>query len=55
MVASGDKAAETDITLAQAKRAKATITELPGSHLIMVSQPDAVTDVIVKAAGAVQP
>jgi pimeloyl-ACP methyl ester carboxylesterase len=55
VVATGDKAAGTDITLAQAKRAKATITELPGSHLIMVSQPDAVTDVIVKAAGAVQP
>jgi pimeloyl-ACP methyl ester carboxylesterase len=55
VVATGDKAAGTDITLAQAKRAKATITELPGSHLIMVSQPDAVTDVIVKAAGTVQP
>jgi pimeloyl-ACP methyl ester carboxylesterase len=55
VVATGDKAAGTDVTLSMAKRAKATITELPGSHLIMVSQPDAVTDVIVKAAGAVQP
>ena len=54
VVATGDEAAGTDITLAQAKRANATITELPGSHLIMVSQPDAVTDVILKAA-RVQP
>ena len=51
VVATGDKAAGTDVTLSMAKRAKATITELPGSHLIMVSQPDAVTDVIMKAAG----
>jgi hypothetical protein len=50
VVSTGDKAAGTDVTLSMAKRAKATITELPGSHLIMVSQPDAVTDVIVKAA-----
>jgi pimeloyl-ACP methyl ester carboxylesterase len=52
VVATGDKAAGTDVTLSMAKRAKATITELPGSHLIMVSQPDAVTDVILKAARA---
>ena len=50
VVSTGDKAAGTDVTLAMAKRAKATITELPGSHLIMISQPDAVTDVILKAA-----
>jgi pimeloyl-ACP methyl ester carboxylesterase len=49
VVSTGDKAAGTDVTLSMAKRAKATITELPGSHLIMVSQPDAVTDVILKA------
>lgn len=54
VVATGDKAAGTDVTLAMAKRANATITELDGSHLIMVSQPDAVTDVIVKAAQAAQ-
>ena len=52
VVATGDKAAGTDVTLAMAKRAGAIITELDGSHLIMVSQPDAVTDVIVKAAQA---
>ncbi len=52
VVATGDKAAGTDVTLSMAKRAKATITEVDGSHLIMVSQPDAVTDVILQAARA---
>jgi len=52
VVATGDKAAGTDVTLSMAKRAKATITEIDGSHLIMVSQPDAVTDVILQAARA---
>jgi hypothetical protein len=36
-----------------AERAGATITELDGSHVIMVSQPEAVTDVIMTAATAV--
>jgi len=40
------------VTLSMAKRAKATITEIDGSHLIMVSQPDAVTYVILQAARA---
>jgi pimeloyl-ACP methyl ester carboxylesterase len=52
VIATGDKAAGTDVTLSMAKRAKATITEVDGSHLIMVSQPDAVTDVILQAARA---
>jgi pimeloyl-ACP methyl ester carboxylesterase len=52
VIATGDKAAGTDVTLSMAKRAKATITEIDGSHLIMVSQPDAVTDVILQAARA---
>jgi pimeloyl-ACP methyl ester carboxylesterase len=52
VVATGDKAAGTDVTLSMAKRAKATITEVDGSHLIMVSQPDVVTDVILQAARA---
>ena len=47
-----DKAAGTDVTLSMARRAKATITEVDGSHVTMVSQPDAVTDVILKAAAA---
>jgi pimeloyl-ACP methyl ester carboxylesterase len=49
VVATGDKAAGTDITLSMAKRAKARITEVTGSHLIMISRPDVVTDVILKA------
>lgn len=52
VVATGDKAAGTDITRAQAQRAHATTTELAGSHLIMISQPDAVTEVILKAIRA---
>ena len=52
VVATGDKAAGTDITRSMAQRAGAEITELDGSHVIMVSQPQAVTDVIVTAAEA---
>jgi pimeloyl-ACP methyl ester carboxylesterase len=52
VIATGDKAAGTDITLAQAKRAGADITEVDGSHLIMISRPDVVTDVILKAVRA---
>lgn len=55
VVATGDKAAGTDVTLSMARRAGATITEVDGSHLIMVSQPDVVTDVIVRADLAVAP
>jgi hypothetical protein len=40
-------------TQSMAERAGATITEIEGSHVVMVSQPDAVTDVIMKAAAAV--
>jgi hypothetical protein len=32
-----------------AERAGAAITDLEGSHVIMISQPQAVTDVIVEA------
>ena len=52
-VSTGDKAAGADVTLMMAKRANAQITELEGSHLIMVSQPRAVTDVILSALAAV--
>ena len=37
-----------------AERAGATITEVEGSHVIMISQPDAVTDVIMNALAAVE-
>ena len=53
VVATGDKAAGTDLTRSMAERAGATITELDGSHVIMVSQPEAVADVIMTAVAAV--
>ena len=36
-----------------AERAGATITEVEGSHVIMVSQPQAVTEVILDAVATV--
>jgi len=53
VVATGDKAAGTDITRSQAKRAGADIIEVEGSHLIMVSKPQIVTDHILKALRSV--
>jgi pimeloyl-ACP methyl ester carboxylesterase len=53
IVATADKAAGTDVVRSMAQRAGATITEIEGSHLIMVSQPQAVADVILGAVAAV--
>jgi pimeloyl-ACP methyl ester carboxylesterase len=53
VVSTGDTAAGADVTRSMAERAGATITELEGSHVIMVSQPEAVADVILKAVSAV--
>lgn len=53
VVATGDKAAGSDVIRSMAKRAGATITEVEGSHVIMISQPQAVTDVILRAVAAV--
>jgi hypothetical protein len=53
VVATGDKAAGTDVIRSMAKRAGATITEVVGSHVIMISQPQVVTDVILRAIAAV--
>jgi pimeloyl-ACP methyl ester carboxylesterase len=53
VVATGDKAAGTDVVRSMAERAGATITEVEGSHVIMVSQPQAVTDVILTAVAAI--
>jgi pimeloyl-ACP methyl ester carboxylesterase len=53
VVATGDKAAGADVILMMAKRANADIVELEGSHVIMISQPEAVTDVILTALRAV--
>lgn len=49
VVATGDKAAGTDVLRTMATRAEATITDVDGSHAIMISQPQAVTDVIMAA------
>ena len=53
VVATGDHAVGTDIARSMAERAGATITEVAGSHVIMVSKPQAVTDVIVEALARV--
>ena len=53
VLASPDKAAGTDVVRSMAERAGAAITEAEGSHVIMVSQPDVVADVIRTAAAAV--
>jgi pimeloyl-ACP methyl ester carboxylesterase len=53
VVATGDKAAGADLVRSMAERAGAKITELDGSHVIMISQPQAVTKVILEAVTAV--
>jgi pimeloyl-ACP methyl ester carboxylesterase len=49
VIASGDKAAGSDVLRSMAQRAGARITEVDGSHVIMVSQPQVVVDVILDA------
>jgi pimeloyl-ACP methyl ester carboxylesterase len=53
VVPTEDKAAGTDVVRAMAQRAGADIVEVAGSHAIMISQPDAVTNQILKASRAV--
>jgi hypothetical protein len=48
VVGTADKAAGTDVTRAMAD------TEIAASHVVMVSQPQAVTDVILGAVAAVE-
>jgi pimeloyl-ACP methyl ester carboxylesterase len=55
VVATPDKAAGTDVVRSMAQRAGADLVEVEGSHVIMVSQPQAVADLIVKAARTVSP
>jgi pimeloyl-ACP methyl ester carboxylesterase len=52
VLASPDLAAGTDVVRSMAERAGAKITEIEGSHVIMVSQPQAVADVILEAVAA---
>jgi pimeloyl-ACP methyl ester carboxylesterase len=53
VVATADKAAGTDVIRSMAERARATITEVDASHVVMVSQPDVVAEVIRTAVAAV--
>ena len=53
VIPSGDKAAGADVLRSMAERAGATITEVDGSHVIMVSQPQVVADAILAAVAAV--
>jgi pimeloyl-ACP methyl ester carboxylesterase len=53
VVPTGDKAVGTDVLRTMATRAGATILEIEGSHAIMVSQPQAVADLIQTAIEAV--
>jgi len=53
VVATGDRAAGSDVVRSMAQRAGATVVEAEGSHVIMVSRPDIVTDVILQALAAV--
>jgi pimeloyl-ACP methyl ester carboxylesterase len=53
VVATGDKAAGSDVVRRMAERAGAKITEVDASHVVMVSQPQAVTDVIRQALDSV--
>ena len=51
VVATGDTAAGADVVRSMAQRAGAAITEAEGSHVIMISQPQIVTNVIRQAIG----
>jgi pimeloyl-ACP methyl ester carboxylesterase len=53
-VGTADRAAGADVVRSMAERAGAVITEIEGSHVIMISQPDAVTEVVLTAYKAVQ-
>src|ERR671920_1419216 len=52
VVSSGDKVVGTDAVRSMAERAGATITEVEGSHVIMISQPQVVTEVILTTFAA---
>jgi pimeloyl-ACP methyl ester carboxylesterase len=54
VVATGDRTIGTDLVRSMAQRAGAEIVELEGSHVIMMSRPEPVADVIVTALAAVR-
>ena len=53
VVATADKAAGSDLVRSMAQRAGAEIVEVDASHVVIVSQPQAVTDLILKALHAI--
>jgi pimeloyl-ACP methyl ester carboxylesterase len=53
VVATGDKAAGSDVVHSMAERAGAKITEVDASHVVMMSQPQVVVDVLQSALAAV--
>src|SRR5215208_1817459 len=53
VVSSGDKVVGTDAVRSMAERGGATITEVEGSHVIMISQPQVVAETIMTALAAV--
>jgi pimeloyl-ACP methyl ester carboxylesterase len=53
VVSSGDKVVGTDAVRSMAERAGATISEVEGSHVIMMSQPQVVAEAILTALAAV--
>src|SRR4051812_3657990 len=52
LVATDDRMIPPDAQRAMSKRAGSTVVEVAGSHAVYVSQPEAVADLIVKAATA---
>jgi pimeloyl-ACP methyl ester carboxylesterase len=52
VVPTGDKAVGADAVRSMAERAGATITEVEGSHVIMISQPQVVAEAILTALAA---
>ncbi|MFJ5259877.1 alpha/beta fold hydrolase [Streptomyces sp. NPDC088387] len=52
LVAADDRMIPPPAQRQMAERAGATVTEVPGSHSVYVSRPDAVVDLIKQAAGA---
>ncbi|WP_448612557.1 alpha/beta fold hydrolase [Modestobacter sp. URMC 112] len=53
VIPTGDRAAGTDVLRTMAARAGATVTEVDASHVVMVTQPKAVTEVVQHALQAV--
>ena len=55
LLGSEDKTIPPALQRFMAERAHATIVEVPASHVSMVSQPEAATEIILQAAGATAP